>query len=101
VEHLKSLGKFEEVGEEVIKFNKTNLNKVLNELEKFNNTSDAVARMPAKEGISISFHESELPVESINDLLPPPLPKPAIPSKISIIPNKQIDLSDDIGDLQF
>ena len=100
-EHLKSLNKFDEVGEEVIKYNKTKLNKVLNELETFNNTSDAVGRMPEKDGLSVSFHESEVPVESINDLLPLPLPKPAIPSSISIIPNKQIDLSDDIADLRF
>lgn len=101
VNHLKKLNKFEEVGEEVIKFNKTKLNKTLTELETFNNTSKAVHREEDKNSLTVSFYESSIPVESIDDLLPAPLPKPAIPQTTSLIPIRKFDLSDDLEGLNF
>lgn len=98
--HLQGLGKFDDVGQFIVKFDKTKLNKTLNELETFNNTSVAVEREPEKEGLSVSFHESTVPLESIDDLLPAPLPKPVIPVGISIVPNRKMDISDEPFDFR-
>jgi Fe2+ transport system protein B len=104
--HLKSLGKFDEVGEEIVQFNKSKLNKVLDELEKNNNISDYVKREESRDSISISFVEnSSVMTESIDDILPSQEQKHSIPSNARIIPLRNIDVldmkPDNLNDLSF
>lgn len=92
VAHLKKLGKFDEVAQTTVKFNKTELNKLLNELEKNANTSAAVEREAEKDTLSISFHATAALMESIDDLLPTPV-QAFIPAGTSLMPTKRLDLS--------
>lgn len=93
IDHLKSLNKFEEVGETFVKLNKSKLNKLLNELEANNNTSKSVHRESDKDSVAISYYEALVQPDSIDDLLPPPPPKPAIPAEARIVPSRNFDIS--------
>lgn len=110
-DHLKSLNKFEEVGEEIVSFNKSKLNKVLDELEKNNNTSEYVHREEEKDTLSISFvKNNDSMTESIDDMLPQEKSHNSIPSNTRLIPARNMDISDlshkqskpeNINDLSF
>lgn len=69
--HLESLGKADEVIEESWKFKKKDLNKVLDELERNNNTSKFVVKEPEKVSLSVSFpKEAEVPQDVSPKLIP-------------------------------
>lgn len=59
-DHLKSLGKFEEVSETSWKFKKKDLNKLLDELKENNNTSSFAQKEKDKTSLSISFPKEEV-----------------------------------------
>lgn len=109
VKHLKSLNKFEEVGEEVVQFQKMKLNKVLDDLEKNNNVSNLAHRDETKDSLSISYSVNRETVkESIDDMLPSK--EVAIPMKNydPIIPSRNLDIdhvsppqSVNLNDLNF
>jgi hypothetical protein len=66
--HLESLGKFGEVSEQNWKFKKKDLNSLLDELERNNNTSGFVAKSPDDVSVSISFPKPEITIASIPSL---------------------------------
>ena len=68
-DHLRTLGKDSEVVEESWKFKKKDLNKVLDELERNNNTSKFVVKEPDKVSLTTSFpKEDNVPKDVVKDV---------------------------------